>query len=621
MLSSSHADDDIGNKRPCHIIFRDIILAVKADEALSRSSSQSTSPSMEGKPIDEEKHDPKPAKRLSILHLPPETLLQIALKLCGTNAILALSRTNKYLHRITNEAMAKKLVVQPLDMKISLDWLAHHPDMMVRVNTVDVSAFQPMHNIQEVGPNASTLSVTDFSSDVSQVLRTKIWINTGRKVGKETWLSSFQVDNDSIWGHRHQSCMDVLFSICPNIKTLRLSMPTAKRFDKNPANISLHPPNSMLLPMPNPAFKPVTPLQGVSLQLARENLRSLTIASGRRWTGPPQLEFLLSSSHIYWRGMGKHVITLHGFDRLEHLDVPMDSLGLPQTIYFQKSDERKIPTMRLMVTYSQPYGPVFKKAVEFPAKVLPLSLRHIRLRSCNEKSFGFLRKFGEVYPASQLKHVELHLDTCARSNILRCLQASSYTPNLLARLTKLEDMGIVVKFYTDHGKKLIDMKQELTMMECLTPEGVGLISLAGRQFSDLNLAAILQRQYSRLAQRMFMRHALAHFDLFNSSSFQAKHWIDSAFFHGAKNTKYDPDLGNNCTAPLMKTRPGVHVMRKQQNNRVFDLDNFKFTLRVYPTPRSDLPTEKKVWLFGKTDLLYNLMFPARKRVVNNSAEH
>jgi hypothetical protein len=120
---------------------------------------------------------------------------------------------------------------------------------------------------------------------------------------------------------------------------------------------------------------------------------------------------------------------------------------------------------------------------------------------------------------------------------------------------------------------------------------------------------------------MFMRHALAHFDLFNSSTFQAKHWIDSAFFHGAKNTKYDPDLGNNCTAPLMKTRPGVHVMRKQQNNRVFDLDNFKFTLRVYPTPRSDLPTEKKVWLFGKTDLLYNLMFPARKRVVNNSAEH
>jgi hypothetical protein len=69
MLSPSHADEDIGNKRPCHIIFRDIILAVKADEALSRSSSQSTSPSMEGKPIDEEKHDPKPAKRLSILHM------------------------------------------------------------------------------------------------------------------------------------------------------------------------------------------------------------------------------------------------------------------------------------------------------------------------------------------------------------------------------------------------------------------------------------------------------------------------------------------------------------------------------------------------------------------------
>jgi hypothetical protein len=621
MLSPSPADEDIENKRPYHIIFRDIILAVKAEEALSRSSSHSTSPSVEVKPIDKEKHDPKLAKRSNILYLPPEALLQIAVELCGTNTILALSQTNKYMHRITNEAMAKKLVVQPLDMKMTLDWLAHHPHLMVRVNTVDVSAFQPMHNIQEVGPVASTLSVTDFSSDVSQVLRTKIWINTGRTVGRETWLSSFHVDNDSIWGDRHQSCMDVLFSICPNIKSLKLSMPAAKLFDKNPASIFLHPPNSMLLPMPNPAFEPATPLQGVSLQLARRNLRSLTIASSRRWAGLSQLEFLLSSAHIYWRGMGKHIITLHGFDNLEHLDVPMDLLGLPQTINFQKLDERETPMIRLMVKYSQPNGYVFKKAVDFPAKVLPLSLRSVQLRSCDEKSFGFLRKFGEVPATSHLKHVELHLNTCARSNILRCLEASSYTPNLLVRLTKLEGMGIAVKFYTDHGKKPIDMKQELTMMSYLKPEGLGLISLAGRQFSELNLAAILQRQYSRLAQRMFTRHALAHFDLFNSPTFLAKHWLGSAFFHGAKNTKYDLDLGCNSTAPLITVLPGAHAMRKHQNNRFFDLDNYKFTLRVYPTPLSDVPTEKKIWLLGKTDPLYSLLFPACKRHVKNSEKY
>jgi hypothetical protein len=275
------------------------------------------------------------------------------------------------MHRITNEAMAKRLVVRPPDMKDPLDWLAHHPDIMGCANTVDVSAFQQMHNVHEIGPNASALSVSDFSSDVSQVLRTKIWTNTGRTVGKETWLSSFQVDNDSIWGDRHQVCIDVLFSICPNIQALKFSMPAAKLLDKNPANIFLNPLSFVLLPMPNPAFEPATPLQGVSLQLARKNLRSLTIASSRRWTGPPQLEFLLASSHIYWRGMGKHVITLHGFDELEHLDVPMSSLGLPQTIRFQAYDERQIPTVRLKITYSQTIGPVFKKRSEVSSKGAP----------------------------------------------------------------------------------------------------------------------------------------------------------------------------------------------------------------------------------------------------------
>jgi hypothetical protein len=582
---------------------------------LSKSSPQSTTPNREVKAIDEDKHDPKLAKRLHILHLPPETLLQIALNLCGTNAILALSKTNKYIHRITNEAMAKKLVVRPPHMKGPLDWLAHHPHIMGCVNTVDVSAFQQMHDTHETGANVSALSVSDFSSDVSRVLRIKIWANTGRTAGKETWLSGFQVDNDSIWGDRHQVCVDVLFSICPNIRALKLSMPAAKLFDKNPANIFLNPPSSMLLPMPNPAFEPATPLQGVSLQLARENLRSLTIAPGRRWTGLPQLEFLLTSSHIYWRGMGKHVITLHGFDKLEHLDVPMASLGLPQTIRFQAYDERQIPTVRLKITYPQTTGPVFKKGVEFLAKVLPLSLRSVQLRSCNEKSFGFLRRFSEVPAESHLKHVELYLDSCARSTILSCLEASSHVPDLLVRLGKLERMGIVVKFYTETDETLIDMKQELTIMQYLNLEEVGLITLAGRQFSDLNLAAILQRQSSRLAKRIFTRHALAHFDLLNSPTFQAKYWLGSAFFHGAKNTKYDPDLGYNSTAPLATAPPGAHTMRKHHNNHMLDLDNYKFTLQVYLTPRSDLSTDKKVWLLGKTDLLYSLWFPARKCAV------
>jgi hypothetical protein len=422
---------------------------------------------------------------------------------------------------------------------------------------------------------------------------------------------------------RHQACLDVLFALCPNIKTLKIGMPAAKLFDKNPPDVLPRPPNSAL-PMVNPTFEPVTLLQGMALQLARKNLRSLTVAQNNKWSGPRRHEILLSPSDINWRWAGRHVITLQGFNKLEHLDVPMDALGLPKMLDFKISDDLRHSKIRFMMAYGQNNGPVFHKEEEVTAKVLPLSLVSIQLRSCNERSFGFLQRFGEIPPESHLKHIERYLDSCARASILRCLEnCSSHTPDFLVRITKLERMGIKVKFYTGSKEKLLDMQQELTRMVYLTPGEVALISLAGRQFSDLNRLAISRRRHSRLAQRIFTRHALDHFDLLNSTTFNAKHWIGSAFFHGAKNTKYDPNHNAKHATSPVTTRPRARPMLKPRINRLFNLDNYKFTFLAESTPFSEMPMQdmikKMIWLLGKTDPLYSQVFPVREHVIKSSA--
>jgi hypothetical protein len=622
MLSSSQSDKNLEIKRPWPIVFRDIILAAKADVALSRSSSQRTPLSAEPETVHEEQCAFQPPKRLNLLHLPPETLLQIAAKLCGTNAILALSQTNKQIHRIANEAMAKELVVRGSDLKVVLDWLARHPDMIARVNIVDVSAFQPTHNSHDGSTNRSSLSVADFSADISQVLNNMIWTNTA-STSRLTLMTNFQLDLTSIWSVRHQACLDVLFALCPNIKTLKIGMPAAKLFDKNLPNVFPRPLISAL-PMANPTFEPVTPLQGMALQLARKNLRSLTVAQNNKWSGPRRHEILLSPSDIDWRWTGRHVITLQGFNKLERLDIPMDTLGFPKMLDFKISDELRHSKIRFRMAYGQYSRSVFHKEVEVTAKVLPLSLVSIKLRSCNERSFGFLQRFGEIPPESHLKHIDLYLDSCARSSILRCLEnCSSYTPDFLVRITKLERMGIKVKFYTGCQEKLLDMQQELTMMVYLTPGEVALISLARRQFSDLNRLAMSRRRHSRLAQRIFTRHALGHFDLLNSPTFNAKHWIRSAFFHGAKNTKYDPNHNSKHAARPVTTRPRARPTLKPRINRLFNLDNYKFTFLAESTPFSEMPMQdmikKMIWLLGKTDPLYNQVFPVRKHAIKSSA--
>jgi hypothetical protein len=617
MLSPPHPQEDARSKKQRHSTVLDIaLLPSKAVELHSKPVPRYAPLIMEVAPMNEDLSVSPARLPLNILQLPAETLLQIVAKLSGSNAILNLSRTNRHMHKVTNEAMAKQLVVHDTHLKMAINWLARHPDLIARVNTLDLRTSPIKQNSEGIDTNDMALSDQDFSAEASQVVRNMIWINTQKAI-RFNWLLSYQPANNSIWSDSNQLCLDVLSSLCPNIRTLTIRMPAAQDFDKDPARMFANLPTSAL-PMANPYLEPVPPLQGIALKLMRKTLRSLLIAPDTTWTGPPQRELLLSQDHINWSRIGKHTITLQGFNELEHLEIPMSALGYPQSIQFESTDELQPPKVHILINYSMS-GVSMTKSIDLPTKVLPLSLVCLKLRSCNEWTFMFLQMVSCI-PAkiSNMKRLDLYLDTCARSHILRNLETSTKPLNLVEILSGLEDMGIKVTFYTGADEKFVDMRQELTIFYALRPEEVGLVSLAQRQFSELEMQAISRRRSSRSARRIFIRHALTHFNLFNSSTFNANDWLDSAFFHGVENTKYDPHLGSTTHGFSLTTATGAGRKSKRRNKYIFDMDNFIFTFRAVSIFTPQLSAKNEISFLGKTFALFSRLFPVPKRVINAS---
>jgi hypothetical protein len=345
---------------------------------------------------------------------------------------------------------------------------------------------------------------------------------------------------DPSWEPKQQDLINILFMLCPNVKAVKTLMPGDEHCNSHHNQVPLSPlPHQ--LPVANIYFRPIKPLRSIALQIIRSKLQSLTVMPRAGWAGPPKPEILQTVFDIPWMLHGNHVFTLPGLDKLEYLEVSMDMLGLPYNIRFRDADEGPM-TEATVISRQRMNGVITKQSVSIAAKVLPLSLVHLRLRSCNQYTFAFLRRICAI-PAhkSNFKKIDLFLDTTACEIILKCFGIDTTPRKLFLILTVLEHQGIAVTFYTGKDCKLIDMRQELYHLAALMPCEASIVAQGGRQFSEVKIHAIKRRRGSSLEHRLFLRHALTHFDLFNSPSFDARYWEGVAFFHGFKNTKYDPD--------------------------------------------------------------------------------
>ncbi|KAF1830382.1 hypothetical protein BDW02DRAFT_573078 [Decorospora gaudefroyi] len=544
----------------------------------------------------DDKRTTRDRKDVSLLSLPCEILEMVAFKLRGSEHILNFAVANRHVYNLVQKAMVRDLIVSRKHIKQVLGTLARRPDLLSIVTSVDLGDFGCGHGHDQ---GCSCLGKPNFDPDIAGFIGKTITSNSNNTVNwRDIRLSKYA--SGPVWRKQQAFFLDVLITLCPNIKAVAVELPQARAFSSvRPIPPTHMPPDP--LPAPNPELMPVAPFQGPALQVMQQKLEALTIREDSRWKGPATLE-ILEAHDITWRNMGKHTITLAGFVRLKRLDIPMEVLGLPYTISFL--DPR--------TTTSADGNETNETQIEANprTKVLPLTLQYLHLRSCNKSTFAFLQRVNEV-PIEDLglKHIELFFQTGPQNAMNHCDAADEGRLNYLGVLMELRTKGVRVAFYVGPKEVHVDMHKGLTALSALSTFEVLRFSASPMLFAKLNLEASGSRRYLDLHSRLFLRHAPWHFHLLNSPSFCPQSWAKGAFFHGIKNTKWDPkvlDMKLNVRTidPVKWTRRlRGKCEAKRHLPELLNLDNFQFSLRL---ERNTTQLLKEVSFPGVMGMTHNL---------------
>jgi hypothetical protein len=533
-------------------------------------------------PIRESYNDLKRCRN-NLEELPDEILLQIATHLKGSGAVTNLSLVNKKIHAVANEAMARNLVIRESNFKEAIVWLARHLHLINSVKSVEIIGRGYVEAAGYLSLDEIPFAPSDllFSPHVETTLRELIYKQHDGKVTWEHIHNYGRLTGNAAF--ETQFCTDLLFKICPNIKTAKAQLRGPEYFDwmdTNPIQASMSD-----LPMVNSDCELNTPFYDTALQVLQNSLESLTIAQNRQWAGPVQRELLISSVHVSNSRLGRPPMTLRGFKKLRHLDVPMEILGLPDSIYFAPPGESRIEWVDVSGRVAQ-QGPS-TKALTCPAKIIPLTIETLQLRSCDGATFMLLDIISHI-PAgtSNFKYIDVFFTTCTREFIHLCRQADNDPLDYFEIISQLVGLGIEVSFYKGKSETIVDMWRELDVLDGLSLEEICMAAVARRQFFEYNELALNRRRTNRVDNVFFMKHALAHFDLLNSSTLDVDKWENIALFRGKKYIKPEPKLEPQAGRFEVAARPkGIHALPKRQPTGFLDLDSFSFTFRhITPLP-------------------------------------
>ncbi|CAO2654020.1 Nn.00g107530.m01.CDS01 [Neocucurbitaria sp. VM-36] len=537
-------------------------------------------------------------KRPGLLDLPFELLSDIATYLCGSNDIINLARVNKHVHRVAREALLKNLVVPRNHIKQFLEFLVHNPELIEKINTVDLG---------------------DFGCGKAIAANTKNTVEWNEISHEEINSGSVLCDNNTYF-------VDILLSMCPNIRSLTVELPEEKTFDSGQA-----PPHANLvypdLPTHNLEMWPSPPLLGPALRVMLKTLEVLTITEGSRWKGPEKLEVLTNQQDLMWRNMGKGTLSLLGFEKLRRLDVPMYLLGRPKTLVFWDPSMAFVMSLKAEVgKLGEDHNNANMQAMRLFTKVIPLSLRRLLVRSCNRHTFALLQKINRVpLEKLKLKQIDLYFKTSPGPSLVQCYANDDGELNYPSVLTDLAEKGVKVTFYTGPNEKSFDMCKDLAALSCLSPLEAWHFAASGKKFSHLNMNASTKRRSSIIAHQLFMKHAHLYFRLMNRPTFDGQRWKEVAFFHGSRNTKFVINIPPTSKAHILNSDSWVErplgkaeFMRRLQI--LPDLCDFEFDFRseikliLPPTevqflgatmviPRKPLPVFKKITKASKKSVI------------------
>ncbi|KAI4614001.1 hypothetical protein J4E80_006691 [Alternaria sp. BMP 0032] len=505
-----------------------------------------------------------------MLRLPSELLEMVASNMLGTTHICNFGLVNKRLGEIVQKTIVRELIVSGRNIKGFLRMLSYQPELLSKVLSINLGDFGCSHHVGCFCANGNSLDL-----DTLEGLGAAISTTTGHTLDwSRVWESNASVG--TIWKKEPALYLNLLAISCPNIKSVTVQLPEVRPF------FSSQPPRSLQrAPLAFPALNlemlPGAPFQGPALPLFQAKLEALTIAENTRWKGPPTIE-VLESHDAKWRSMGSHIITLADFARLKRLDIPMGILGRPDDIVFSLAAKPIAARVNDAL-------PAKKTLAEARSKVIPLTIQRLHLRSCNKWMFAFLQRINEIPVGDlRLKHVELSFNTPCKQLIILCNAFDLGRLDYLDLLTDLDRKGIKVTFHSGPQEVSGDMRKELEAFYRLRPLEMWRCSGSSAPLFEWAPEASRQPQLA-FGVRVFLRHADHHSQLLNSPTFDLTRWVQGAFFHGNRNSKWDPQLQepNKKQTTIDSSGWADRALGKRAFRRrlspLLNLDTFQFTLR------------------------------------------
>ncbi|KAL1794172.1 hypothetical protein ACET3X_007593 [Alternaria dauci] len=469
-----------------------------------------------------------------LLSLPCELIEMIASNLLATTHILNLGRVNKRINGIVQQTIVRNLTISSRNIREFLEMLVGNAELTSKISSADFGDFGYSRRGEHLyaGPMRIRLNFLE-------TLRTAVAATTGRIID---W-SPVKENNKpvgSVWKQDSAFFLNTLAICCPSIKSVTIQLPEARPFHSGqPPRPAHRAPSSF--PALNPELLPVAPFQGPALKVFQAGLEALTISENTRWKGPPTVE-ILEPYNLKWRNMGTHIITLAGFSKLKRLDIPMDILGRPHDIVFSDTGSPSVTKHDGPASVDRG-PPVGKTLAELRSKVLPLSIQYLYLRSCNKWMFALLQRINEVpVEKLRLKHVELSFKSSPNNLLAQCDAVDLGRLDCVQLFADLDRKGIKVTFHTEPQRILVDMRKELEALSCLTTMEVWHYAVTHAPLSKWNLEASRKRRSLKMGFRYFLQHADHHSELLNSPTFDLESWTQGAFFHGTRNSKWDPQL-------------------------------------------------------------------------------
>lgn len=498
--------------------------------------------------------------------LPKEILQQIAWECSDSKDALHLAMANEQVYEALRGILQRKLVLTKNNTWRILQGLQDRPGLGAKVKEVSLSNFECprtrtalFYGRAQALQNLLAIAQGTFSA-VPEVA--EIWQSIAREMDKysEHWW-----ERDAVWEPNETLCLDILLLKCPNITSITMELPEAfqERAPKPPGNR-------------RPQIRGRVcswPFQNLALPILQAQLKVLIIKEDFAWQGPLSFE---STQNLGATNNCVQKITLGGFKKLQHLELPASVLGYTEYLKLTgKATKTPLELDQLKVCLLCTH--------------LPLTIKYLRITNAsnNTEIFGFLWRYCCV-PRELLaiEHIELDFIYCATLE-LEAMHIRSRNPtNHLNILEALAEKGIKVTWNFGRNQKDFDLRRVMEDDTKTSPRilwGIQMWFLdTGMTFDTKALRGVITLE-DEIQEHETIFPDYVH--LMSRRTFKYEDWNNVAFFHSKEGYGCYPDdedeedddeleEGNDFLREALKV-----LWRRRFNFRLpklFDLSKHKF---------------------------------------------